>query len=376
MFRNSFAIEELIEEPAYFDMDKLQQQKLYNLLIHKPRAFVDIFHKKIDISVGVYEVAYPYIYNNYGTLPLMRTFSAANFDMLGFVEKLPAFEVLELASSQSEGLTVLLRINNGGSLIYLHRSVMIISPAFYEFEELGLLAEKFVVDKSDNEIDIHIVHQSNSGLYLSKNTVTIPEIDVEYNYGREFFTKHHPQIVASLKNKHSGCYIFPGPPGTGKTFYIQHLASVINKKFIYLPESLISSGLDSPAVIALLVDNPNSVLIIEDGEKFIMSRKEEPNSLVSTILNISEGLLSAIIKCSVVITHNQFLDANNIDPALMRKGRLNYTYTFDCLNVEDTNRKLEQLGVEYRTTKPMTLGDIFNLQNDTNFTKVEKRLGF
>jgi ATPase family associated with various cellular activities (AAA) len=367
---------ELCTTESDFDMDKQEQKKLYDFLINKPRAFLNIFHKKIDIQAGAYEVVYSYLYNNYQALPLMKNFSTTGFDILGFVKKLPDFEIVEFTDSQSDGFSALLKISSCGSLIYFHRSVMVACHQFDAFNKLTDLANEFFVEKSKNEIDIHIVNQSNGGLYLNKSTITIPEIDIEYNYGQEFFAKHHSRITSALHNKHTGCYIFSGPPGTGKTFYIQHLASISNKKFIYLPESLISTGLDSPSVISLLSENRESVLIIEDGEKFIMSRKDEPNSLVSTILNISEGFLAAVIKCSVIITHNQLIDVNSIDPALMRKGRLNYTYTFDKLNVEDANRKLEQLGLTYRTKEPMSLGDIFNLNDETNFAKTEKRMGF
>jgi hypothetical protein len=56
------------------------------------------------------------------------------------------------------------------------------------------------------------------------------------------------------------------------------------------------------------------------------------------------------------------MDKAKIDSALLRKGRLIAEHKFDALSVEDTNRLLEHLGKEPNATKPMTLTEIYNLE--------------
>ena len=54
----------------------------------------------------------------------------------------------------------------------------------------------------------------------------------------------------------------------------------------------VAGNLMDPDFIQLLINNPNSVLIIEDAENIIMDRKMNNSSSVSNLLNISDGLLA------------------------------------------------------------------------------------
>ncbi len=231
---------------------------------------------------------------------------------------------------------------------------------------------------ADNVPKISLVQRNMSGLYLKEYVLNHIQMDLRLNYGNEFVEVHYPRIIDKL-NTSNGCYVFPGAPGTGKSYFLQHLSSVVNKKFLYMPESVIMDGLDSPHVIELLIKHPNSVLIIEDGEKFITSRAGDKNSFVASILNASDGLLGSIINSSIIITHNQLLTDSDIDPALLRKGRLQYSYTFNELSIEDATNKLRSMGLNYTPTEPMTLGDIYNMHSETNYTKSidnARRIGF
>jgi hypothetical protein len=56
------------------------------------------------------------------------------------------------------------------------------------------------------------------------------------------------------------------------------------------------------------------------------------------------------------------MDKAKIDSALLRKGRLIAEHKFDSLTVDDSNNLLKHLGKKYEATKPMTLTEIYNVE--------------
>ena len=74
----------------------------------------------------------------------------------------------------------------------------------------------------------------------------------------------------------------------------------------------------NPDFIELLINNPNTVLIIEDAENIVMDRKHSQSSSVSNLLNISDGLLADFLNVQLICTFNN-LPLTLIDNALPRK---------------------------------------------------------
>ena len=61
----------------------------------------------------------------------------------------------------------------------------------------------------------------------------------------------------------------------------------------------------------------------------------------------------------------------------MRKGRLIAEWKFDALSVEDSNKLLNSIGREDVTNKPLTLTEIYNMDEEVNVVQEERRaIGF
>jgi ATP-dependent 26S proteasome regulatory subunit len=118
-----------------------------------------------------------------------------------------------------------------------------------------------------------------------------------------------------------------------------------------------------------LIQNSNSILFIEDAERVITDRNNGGANGVSNILNITDGILSDILKIQIVATFN--MDKAKIDSALLRKGRLIAEHKFDALPIEDANNLIKHLGKDYVATKPMTLTEIYNLE-ETEYKSEDK----
>jgi ATP-dependent 26S proteasome regulatory subunit len=123
-----------------------------------------------------------------------------------------------------------------------------------------------------------------------------------------------------------------------------------------------------------LIDNPNSILIIEDAENVIVDRDTNGNSPVSSLLNISDGLLSDCLNIQIICTFNT--DLSKVDKALMRKGRLIAKYEFKELTKDKSQKLSEKLGFDTQIKESMTLTSIYNQQEEDYQMSEAKRIGF
>jgi hypothetical protein len=124
-----------------------------------------------------------------------------------------------------------------------------------------------------------------------------------------------------------------------------------------------------------MADYPNSILIIEDAEEAIKSRKQG-GTTVDKLLNLSDGIISDFLGTQIICTFNN--DLADIDEALLRKGRLILKHEFTKLNTEQAQKLSDKLGYTSIINNPMTLTEIYN-QND-KFTEDKKeskvKIGF
>jgi hypothetical protein len=242
-------------------------------------------------------------------------------------------------------------------------------------EVINLLADRKV--DANKKSKISLLASSSRGLYTTPQEIkTFDSFDIAMNYGKDFVKVHNKILDRLNEDKGKGLILLHGMPGTGKTSYIRYLCSLINKEIIFLPPYL-AENIASPDFVPFLLEHSDSVLIIEDAERIVIDRESHDSSRqgVSNILNITDGLLGDCLSIQIIATFNTTRE--KIDKALLRKGRLIAEHKFDALSVENTNVLLENLGSSYRTNKPMTLTDIYNLEEELYVSQEERRtIGF
>jgi hypothetical protein len=222
---------------------------------------------------------------------------------------------------------------------------------------------------------IYIVYRTSYGFDKKPFDVKKIDISIEDNYNDDF-KEVHEKILKTINNKNqSGLYIFSGLSGSGKTYFLRYLASKIKKPIIFIPSDIVQSIID-PSFIRFLMDNNDSILIIEDAEPVLETRDSNRTNAVSNILNLTDGLLSDCLNMSIICTFNT--DSKNIDKALLRKGRLLINYKFEKLSIEKCRKLFEKLGHKNINVKePMTLADIYNYYDTNNYDKQETtKIGF
>lgn len=224
-----------------------------------------------------------------------------------------------------------------------------------------------------NEGKVNIIASDCGSLELVEFEVEKLDINLELNYGKEFL-EINALIHDFCLNKHKGIVLLHGDPGTGKTSYIRYLINSLRgqKKVIYIPPDMANS-LSDPGLINFLMDHKNSILIIEDAENIIKSRKTNHNQTVSNLLNLTDGILSDLLKIQVICTFN--CEVSSIDSAFLRKGRLVALYKFEALSIENSQKLIDHLGLNHKVIQPMTLADIYNLSQRT-FDNKKRNIGF
>jgi SpoVK/Ycf46/Vps4 family AAA+-type ATPase len=208
-------------------------------------------------------------------------------------------------------------------------------------------------------------------------------IDIELNYGKNFL-EVEKEIINRLSENTNGLFMFHGPPGTGKSTFLKYLTTKVKKDFIYIPAIMVDSFVNNPSNFASLLQKKNSILILEDAEKAIIKRLNDglDSSSVTTLLNMSDGILGDILKCPIILTYN--CPKQDIDDALKRKGRLQIDYEFGNLSNEDSKKLAKHLGfskkqIEENIVDDMAIANIYNLTKKTEMTdkKPEKKvIGF
>jgi hypothetical protein len=199
------------------------------------------------------------------------------------------------------------------------------------------------------------------------------------NYNDDF-SEFFDNIKSKLETTKNGLYLCYGEAGTGKSSAIRHLITEVNRPFVFVPPQMINY-LSSPEFVDLVLNSlKGSVLIIEDAEKALMKRESDDgfhnSELVSSLLNLTDGLYADLANTSIIATYN--CDRNLIDPALLRKGRMKAEYKFNRLSVDKSQSLMDKLGNSFDVNDPMTLADIFNHeeQYSNEERKPKRSVGF
>lgn len=226
---------------------------------------------------------------------------------------------------------------------------------------------------------IHLIKQEFDSLVLTPFEIKIPKIeDLDMSYGKGFKEKHEHLLSKLILNDEElgkGVALFHGVPGSGKTTYIKYLISILaneDRTIIYIPKDMIPIIL-TPSFLPLILDHPNSILIIEDADEAVKSR-DDGGSMVDQILNISDGILSDILGAQIICTFNT--SEMNIDEALIRKGRLIFKHKFDALEVDDAQKLSDSLNFSTIISSEMTLAEIYNQEDPDYKQDKQKRMGF
>ncbi len=242
--------------------------------------------------------------------------------------------------------------------------------------------EPFIDNVECSKIHLFIKNRYDEYVFEPIKMDLPKDVNIGLNYGEKFLDVEK-EIVKKLTENNKGLYMFHGPPGTGKSTFLKYLTTQVKKDFIYIPAIMVDSFINNPSNFASLLQKKNSILILEDAEKAIVKRLNDgiDSSSVTSLLNISDGILGDILKCPIILTYN--CPKQDVDEALRRKGRLQIDYEFGPLEMQDSKKLAKHLGfskqeIEENITDKMVIADIYNLLHkpEKSEKKKEKKIGF
>jgi hypothetical protein len=220
---------------------------------------------------------------------------------------------------------------------------------------------------SSKEARIGIINARGSDIEVERIPVTVEQtiqrerIDLYYGNGTATWVS---EWLRTLSARRYGLSLLTGDPGTGKTTLIRSLAHWLaaSHLFYFMPASRFAT-VDSGAIVTFLTSENRSsklrkVLILEDAESILHRRGNDNREKVATLLNLTDGLLGDALGLHVICTLNS--DLTDLDPALLRPGRLVAHRDFCLLTSEEAGRLARALGLNAPVGDQVSLAELFN----------------
>lgn len=234
---------------------------------------------------------------------------------------------------------------------------------------LALRLERYHLPEKESGGTFHLI--SNSGMGIETETVTLDadtilsDEDLSLHYGEDA-PDWFGDFQRKITERKTGLSIFQSVPGCGKTSAIRHLLGALRKTHVayYVPPSAVdviasSSFVGFWANQQIRHRGKQFILILEDAEQALLARSGGAGaSLVSSLLNLTSGMLGDFVRLQVLATINcRFED---IDAALRRPGRLLAHREFPLIPHDRARKLAAKHGRTLSPKKEYTLAEIYN----------------
>lgn len=235
---------------------------------------------------------------------------------------------------------------------------------------------------------IGMISVDNGDLYVKEftlnNKVSMKYMDLHYGEGFGEFSK---KLIKKLSKDKKGLVLLHGLPGTGKTYYIRYLLNKLSesdKNILYFPPSMVDT-ITEPSFVSFINTWVNEgerscILLIEDAEPLLASRKNDRNIGITNLLNLTDGLLNDIFGIQIIATFNTSI--SDIDDALLRPERLIARKEFRKLDKQRGLELAKKIKIdESKITKEMSLAEIYAIKKKNEILTHDikdsgKKLGF
>ncbi len=327
----------------------------------------------------------PFTDNRTAPHPVLAHFGNGNFHRLRLRSRDSKWNIRRMADKLSRRI---LRSDSGGMPhekhwiqvlfgtergLFIHfdeGAVWLYGPTLRSLYLLARLLEHYLEPEEEQPKEFgtyHLLRECRGDLGTHAVTMKaefgLTEEKLALNYGSGFLGWHRGFKEALMGRPH-GLTILDGPPGGGKTSYLRHLMVELREeaRFYFVPPSTVGI-VSNPHFIDFWkgekheADGKQLVMVLEDAEAAVAPRAIDNRSEVSSLLNLTDGLLADFLSLHIICTIN--CGMADIDQALLRPGRLTAQRTFSRLSHKDGRRLACSLGKELPLQADYSLAEIY-----------------
>lgn len=228
-----------------------------------------------------------------------------------------------------------------------------------------------LVNDDANTVDLSFwsFNPMQGGVRFTRALERRPWTNVERNYS----TGLRPQLEAmcGMKTQPRGgrMMVFHGPPGTGKSSFLQTLATEwatwCDCHYVVDPDMMFQ---EANYLTRVMLDEAYSdrekwrLVIIEDGDEFISKQaKTRTGHSISRLLNVADGLVGQGLKVMVLVSTN--VRNAQFNQAIIRPGRCGANIEFPAFTPEEATEWCAANGVADvpAFAEPVTLARLYGL---------------
>ena len=221
---------------------------------------------------------------------------------------------------------------------------------FYKSQEdLEKYVNKIIEDIIDLELVLDNIESKLNTAFLTEDGFEIEpvekielDVNIDAYYSKETL-KSINQLVKTLKKTDKGISILYGTRGTGKTSLINHFCNKLDKKFVYIPNTMIEAFPNND-IADFLKANQDSILILDDCENILTDMYSKSNIYVSNIMQLLEGILSHSVKLNIITIFNTEKE-DEICETLLNSNSLIDVINFTLLSEDESNNLSKTLNL-------------------------------
>jgi hypothetical protein len=231
--------------------------------------------------------------------------------------------------------------------------------------EYGLLSQKFTIASCTVE---WVYGGDGSSVEIPLTGEKLPITEMYPFLNGEEITEYYDRFLESS----ASILLLIGPPGTGKTTFIRGLLFHSGKNAMVTYDEKI---LDKDYIFARFIESDAGVMVIEDADNFLKSRKDG-NHMMHRFLNVGDGLIT--MKGKKLIFSTNLPSIKDIDPALTRPGRCFDILHFDNYTKQQAKKLADKLNIAFEPgldQETFSLAEVFFQQRNTYKPK-ENKMGF
>ncbi len=184
---------------------------------------------------------------------------------------------------------------------------------------------------------------------MSRWITTTKWSDVEANYPGELKASLGELMAMEDPGSAGKLILLDGPPGTGKT---RAILTLISEWREWCRASVVTDSdqfFGSATYLNSIIFNSEGMgkwllIVVEDGDEFInVDGRETKGQAIARLLNLNDGIVGQGLKLLTLMSTN--VQAEKLNPALVRPGRCLATLHFGTFGLEDATAWLQAKGI-------------------------------